>query len=98
MDLEKSFTVLAEVETAWETLLDVEAVVPCMPGVTLEFVNGDEFISSGAAVDATAPAQIKTGDSVNLLTTAVAPVLKRVVPVVIATAGATGAIITNNKR
>ena len=69
-----------------------------LPGVTLEFVNGDEFISSGAAVDATAPAQIKTGDSVNSLTTAVAPVLKRVVPVVIATAGAIGAIITNNKR
>ena len=43
MDLENSFTVSADVETAWETLLDVEAIAPCMPGATLESVNGDEF-------------------------------------------------------
>ena len=43
MDLENSFTVSAGVETAWETLLDVEAIAPCMPGATLESVNGDEF-------------------------------------------------------
>ncbi len=43
MDLENSFTVPADVETAWKTLLDVEAIAPCMPGATLESVNGDEF-------------------------------------------------------
>ncbi len=43
MDLENSFTVSADVETAWKTLLDVEAITPCMPGATLESVNGDEF-------------------------------------------------------
>ena len=47
----------------------------------------------GAAADATAPAPIKTADSVNLLTTAGAPLLKRVVPVVIAIAVAVGIII-----
>ena len=199
MNLENSFTVSADVETAWETLLDVEAIAPCMPGATLESVAGDEFTgnvkvklgpvsmvyggeacfvskdyaahtaiidgtgkesrgtgtakanvtiklvaesfsltrvdvateltitgkaaqfgrgvmqdvagrlvtqfagnleqiisarSEGAgAADATAPAPIKTADSVNLLTTAVGPVLKRVVPIVIATVGAIGAII-----
>ncbi len=198
MDLENSFTVSAGVETAWETLLDVEAIAPCMPGATLESVNGDEFTGNvkvklgpvsmvyggearfvskdyathtaiidgtgkesrgtgtakanvtiklvaesssltrvdvateltitgkaaqfgrgvmqdvagrlvtqfagnleqiiaargeGAAADATSPAPIKTADSVNLLTTAGAPVLKRVVPVVIAIAVAVGIII-----
>lgn len=43
MDLQNSFTVPADVTTAWNTLLDVEAIAPCMPGATLESVNGDEF-------------------------------------------------------
>ncbi len=43
MELHNSFTVPADVETAWDTLLDVEAIAPCMPGATLESVNGDEF-------------------------------------------------------
>lgn len=43
MDLQNSFTVYADVDTAWNTLLDVEAIAPCMPGATLESVNGDEF-------------------------------------------------------
>ena len=196
MDLENSFTVSAGVDTAWETLLDVEAIAPCMPGATLESVAGDEvtgnvkvklgpvsmvyggeacFISKDYAahtavivgtgkesrgtgtakanvtiklvaesssqtrvdvateltitgkaaqfgrgvmqdvagrlvtqfagnleqviagrsgsVGAVAPAPIKTSDSVNLLATAGAPILKRVVPVVIAIAGAVGVII-----
>ena len=196
MDLENSFTVSAGVDTAWETLLDVEAIAPCMPGATLESVAGDEFTGNvkvklgpvsmvyggeacfiskdyaahtavivgtgkesrgtgtakanvtiklvaesssqtrvdvateltitgkaaqfgrgvmqdvagrlvtqfagnleqviagrSGSVGAVAPAPIKTSDSVNLLTTAVGPVLKRVVPIVIATVGAIGAII-----
>lgn len=43
MELQNSFTVPADIDTAWETLLDVEAIAPCMPGATLESVNGDEF-------------------------------------------------------
>jgi carbon monoxide dehydrogenase subunit G len=43
MELKNSFTVPADIETAWKTLLDVEAIAPCMPGATLESVDGDEF-------------------------------------------------------
>lgn len=43
MDLQNSFTVPADIETSWKTLLDVESIAPCMPGATLESVNGDEF-------------------------------------------------------
>lgn len=43
MELHNSFTVPADIDTAWRTLLDVEAIAPCMPGATLESVNGDEF-------------------------------------------------------
>jgi carbon monoxide dehydrogenase subunit G len=43
MELKNSFTVPADVETAWNTLLNVESIAPCMPGATLESVNGDEF-------------------------------------------------------
>lgn len=43
MDLENSFTVPADIETAWATLLDVEAIAPCMPGAKLDKVDGDDF-------------------------------------------------------
>ncbi|MFW5420402.1 SRPBCC family protein [Nocardiopsis sp. CNT-189] len=41
--LEHRFTVPVPVEEAWDVLLDVERVAPCMPGATLESVDGDEF-------------------------------------------------------
>ncbi len=43
MELKNSFTVPSDIDTAWKTLLDVEAIAPCMPGATLESVDGDEF-------------------------------------------------------
>jgi carbon monoxide dehydrogenase subunit G len=43
VELENSFTVPSDINTAWETLLDVEAIAPCMPGATLETVEGDSF-------------------------------------------------------
>ena len=43
MQLENSFTVPSDAETAWQTLLDVEAIAPCMPGATLESVEGDDL-------------------------------------------------------
>ncbi|HEY2552841.1 MAG TPA: DNA-directed RNA polymerase subunit alpha C-terminal domain-containing protein [Streptosporangiaceae bacterium] len=41
MELEHSFTVPVPRERAWEVLLDVERVAPCMPGATLDSVDGD---------------------------------------------------------
>jgi carbon monoxide dehydrogenase subunit G len=43
MELENSFVVPADMDTAWETLLDVEAIAPCMPGATLTSFDGDNF-------------------------------------------------------
>ncbi len=43
MELEHSFSVPVPEERAWEVLMDVERVAPCMPGATLDSVNGDEI-------------------------------------------------------
>jgi carbon monoxide dehydrogenase subunit G len=43
MRLEHEFTVPVPVEQAWDVLLDVERVAPCMPGATVESVDGDSF-------------------------------------------------------
>jgi carbon monoxide dehydrogenase subunit G len=43
MELEHSFTVPVPVDQAWNVLLDVERVAPCMPGATLDSVDGDEI-------------------------------------------------------
>jgi len=42
MKLENEFTVPAPVEQAWQVLLDVERVAPCLPGAALEGTEGDE--------------------------------------------------------
>ena len=46
MKFDHSFVVPAGIEVAWPTLLDVEQVAPCMPGATLDRVEGDEFDGS----------------------------------------------------
>src|SRR5215469_7879420 len=43
MELEHSFTVPVSKDRAWDVLLDVERVAPCMPGATLDSVEGDEI-------------------------------------------------------
>ncbi|MEV4671393.1 MULTISPECIES: SRPBCC family protein [Actinomadura] len=43
MRIENTFTVPVAVDEAWAVLLDVERVAPCMPGATLESVDGDVF-------------------------------------------------------
>jgi carbon monoxide dehydrogenase subunit G len=43
MELEHSFTVPVPMERAWDVLLDVEKVAPCMPGASLDSVTGDEI-------------------------------------------------------
>ena len=46
MELENSFVVPADMDTAWKTLLDVEAIAPCMPGATLTSFDGDNFTAN----------------------------------------------------
>ena len=43
MQLEHEFTVPVPVDRAWKVLLDVETIAPCMPGATLDTVDGDAF-------------------------------------------------------
>ena len=41
MDLEHSFTIPVPPEQAWQALLDVEQVAPCMPGATVDAFDGE---------------------------------------------------------
>jgi carbon monoxide dehydrogenase subunit G len=41
MELEHSFTIPVPPEQAWPLLLDVERMAPCMPGATVDSVDGD---------------------------------------------------------
>ncbi|GAB2817665.1 hypothetical protein GCM10027176_22820 [Actinoallomurus bryophytorum] len=43
MELDHEFTVPVPVDQAWPVLLDVERIAPCLPGATLDSVDGDEF-------------------------------------------------------
>jgi carbon monoxide dehydrogenase subunit G len=43
MELDHEFTVPVPVGQAWPVLLDVERIAPCLPGATLDSVDGDEF-------------------------------------------------------
>ena len=44
MKLENTFMVPVPVEDAWRVLLDVEQIAPCLPGATVEHVDGDEVV------------------------------------------------------
>ncbi len=46
MQLEHAFTVPVGIEQAWDVLLDIERVAPCMPGAAIESVEGDDFTGS----------------------------------------------------
>jgi carbon monoxide dehydrogenase subunit G len=41
MHLHNEFTVPAPIDRAWDTLLDVERVAPCLPGAALDGAEGD---------------------------------------------------------
>jgi carbon monoxide dehydrogenase subunit G len=43
VELEHQFTVPVPVDRAWEVLLDVEKIAPCMPGAVIDSVDGDSF-------------------------------------------------------
>src|SRR3954469_23663044 len=42
MKLENEFTVPASIDQAWDVLLDVPRVAPCLPGATVEDGHGEE--------------------------------------------------------
>ena len=46
MELQNSFVVPSDMETAWETLQNVEGLAPCVPGATLESSDGQNFTGS----------------------------------------------------
>ena len=46
MDLQNSFVVPCDIDTAWKQLQDVEGLAPCMPGATLTSHDGDDFTGS----------------------------------------------------
>lgn len=43
MELSNEFVVPVPPEEAWPVLTDIERIAPCMPGATLDGVDGDEF-------------------------------------------------------
>jgi carbon monoxide dehydrogenase subunit G len=43
IELDNSFTVPVPPEQAWDVLLDVETIAPCMPGASVLSVEGDEI-------------------------------------------------------
>lgn len=43
IELDNSFTVPVPPEQAWNVLLDVERIAPCMPGASVTSVEGDEI-------------------------------------------------------
>jgi uncharacterized protein len=43
MDFEHSFTIPVPPAMAWDALLDVERVAPCMPGASVDKVDGDDI-------------------------------------------------------
>ncbi|MBA9001215.1 SRPBCC domain-containing protein [Thermomonospora cellulosilytica] len=43
MELDHDFTVPVPVDQAWSVLLDVERVALCMPGATLDSIDGEEY-------------------------------------------------------
>jgi uncharacterized protein len=49
MHLEHEFVVPVPVEQAWQVLLDVERIAPCLPGATVDSVQDDTF-SGGVKV------------------------------------------------
>ncbi|MDH3738737.1 MAG: SRPBCC domain-containing protein, partial [Alphaproteobacteria bacterium] len=50
MEMHNSFTVAADVATAWEVLLDVPRIAPCMPGAELTEIVDDNHFKGNAKV------------------------------------------------
>ncbi len=50
MELQNSFTVAADLDTAWQILLDVPRIAPCMPGAELTEVVDERHFKGTAKV------------------------------------------------
>jgi uncharacterized protein len=48
MELEHNFTVAVPVDRAWDVLLDLPRIAPCMPGATLTSFDDDQFTGTVA--------------------------------------------------
>jgi carbon monoxide dehydrogenase subunit G len=48
MELQNSFTVAADLDTAWQVLLDVPRIAPCMPGAELTEALDDRHFKGNA--------------------------------------------------
>jgi uncharacterized protein len=46
MELTNTFSVPKPVETVWTALLDVERVAPCLPGASVDKVDGEDIVGS----------------------------------------------------
>lgn len=46
MQLEHSFSVPVGIDEAWKVLLDIKRIGPCMPGASIDSVDGDDFTGS----------------------------------------------------
>ena len=46
MQITNTFSVPVPVDTVWKTLLDVKQVAPCMPGASVDRVEGDDVFGS----------------------------------------------------
>jgi carbon monoxide dehydrogenase subunit G len=46
VQLEHSFIVPAGVDAAWNVLLDMQRIAPCLPGVTIDSVDDEDFVGS----------------------------------------------------
>jgi len=65
MKLENTFTVAVPRDTAWDVLLDVERIAPCMPGATLTGQDGDNF--SGTVKVKVGPINLTYGGTATFL-------------------------------
>lgn len=61
MQLEHEFTVPVPVQDAWDVLLDIERVAPCMPGATLESFDRDAGTFRGKVKVKVGPIQVTYG-------------------------------------
>ncbi len=43
MELQHTFTVPIDIETAWAAFTDIERIAPCLPGAVITSVDGDDF-------------------------------------------------------
>jgi carbon monoxide dehydrogenase subunit G len=50
IELNNSFTVPVPPEQAWDVLLDVERIAPCMPGASVSSISEDGNVIAGQVI------------------------------------------------